>query len=102
MGAGGYSMQFFVYILVSRSENALYTGATCALRARLHQHQVGATGAHTRKYYVKKLVYFEVHDTLEAALIREKRIKRWQRKWKIELIESVNPTWRDLSAEIPY
>ena len=95
-------MQFFVYILVSRSGNALYTGATRDLRARLHQHQVGATGAHTQKYRIKKLVYFEVHDTLEAALIRENRIKRWQRKWKIELIESVNPTWRDLSTEIPY
>jgi len=68
----------------------------------VHQHQVGITGAHTQKYRIRKLVYFEVHDTLETALTRERRIKRWQRDWKIDLIESVNPTWRDLSTDIPY
>jgi putative endonuclease len=95
-------MPYFVYILVSRSGNALYTGATNDLRKRLHQHRVGNTGAHTQKYRIRKLVYFEAHDTLEGALVREKRIKRWQRKWKIELIESVNPTWRDLAIDVPY
>ena len=95
-------MQFFVYILVSRSGNALYVGSTRGLRQRLQQHRAGTVGAHTRKYRIHKLVYFEVHDTLEMALVREKRIKRWQRKWKEDLIESVNPTWRDLVFEIPY
>jgi len=95
-------MQYFVYILVSASGNALYTGTTRDLRKRLHQHQVGITGAHTQKYRIRKLVYFEVHGALEAALIRERRIKRWKREWKIELIESINPGWRDLSVEIPY
>jgi len=95
-------VRYFVYILVSASENALYTGTTRDLRRRLEQHQAGITGAHTQKYRIKKLIYFEVHDTLEAALIRERRIKRWKRDWKIELIESVNPGWRDLSPEIPY
>ena len=95
-------MQFFVYILVSASGNALYTGATRELRKRVNQHRVGNMGAHTQKYRIRKLVYFEMHETLEAALVREKRIKRWHRKWKIELIESVNPTWRDLATEIPY
>ncbi len=95
-------MRYFVYILVSASGNALYTGTTRDLRRRLEQHQAGITGAHTQKYRIKKLIYFEVHDTLEAALIRERRIKRWKRDWKIELIEFVNPGWRDLSPEIPY
>jgi putative endonuclease len=95
-------MRYFVYILVSASGNALYTGTTRDLRKRLHQHQVGVTGAHTQKYRIRKLIYFEVHDTLEAALIRERRIKRWKREWKIELIESINPNGRDLSVEIPY
>ena len=95
-------MQFFVYILVSRSGNALYVGSTRDLRQRLQQHRAGTVGARTRKYRIHKLVYFEVHDTLEMALVREKRIKRWQRKWKEDLIESVNPTWRDLVFEIPY
>lgn len=95
-------MPYFVYILVSASGNALYTGMTRDLRRRLYQHQVGITGAHTQKYRIKKLVYFELHDTLDAARTREKRIKRWKRAWKIELIESVNPSWRDLSPDIPY
>ena len=94
--------RFFVYILVSRSGNALYTGMTNDLRRRLGQHQQGQTGAHTQKYRIRKLVYFEVHDDLETALLREKRIKRWHRQWKIDLIQSVNPSWRDLAFEIPY
>lgn len=94
--------RYFVYILVSRSGNALYTGMTNDLRKRLEQHQLGNTGAHTQKYRIRKLVYFEQHEMLEMAYLRERRIKRWHRPWKIDLIESVNPTWRDLSTEIPY
>jgi len=93
--------QYFVYILVSRSGNALYTGMTNDLRRRLEQHQTGLTGAHTQKYRIQKLIYFETHTDLEIAFLREKRIKRWHRQWKIDLIESVNPHWHDLSAQIP-
>ena len=93
--------QYFVYIMVSRSGNALYTGMTNDLRKRVEQHQLGNTGAHTQKYRIRKLVWFEIHDNLEQALLREKRIKRWHRQWKIELIESVNPTWRDMALETP-
>ncbi|MFK7945241.1 MAG: GIY-YIG nuclease family protein [Paracoccaceae bacterium] len=96
------SRQYFVYILVSRSGNALYTGMTNDLRRRLDQHQQGQTGAHTQKYRIRKLVWFEVHADLETANKRKKRIKRWRRQRKIDLIESVNPTWRDLAFEIPY
>ncbi len=92
---------FFVYILVSRSGNALYTGMTRDLRRRLDQHLNGQTGAHTRKYRHRKLVWFEEHDTLDQAFLREKRIKRWRRAWKLDLITAANPTWRDLAIEIP-
>ena len=94
--------QYLVYILVSRSGNALYTGMTNDLRKRLAQHHTGRTGAHTQKYKIRKLVYFEVHGEIETAFTREKRIKRWRRQWKIDLIEGLNPTWRDLSFDIPY
>lgn len=93
--------QYFVYILVSRSGNALYTGMTNDLRRRFDQHQRGDTGAHTQKYRIRKLIYFEVHEDLEMAFLREKRIKRWRRQWKIDLIESINPHWRDLAFELP-
>ena len=94
-------MPYFVYIMISRSGNALYVGSTNDLRRRLQQHLEGNTAAHTRKYRIRKLVYFETHDPLGAALTRERRIKRWRREWKVELIESVNPGWRDLALEVP-
>ena len=95
-------MPCFTYILASRSHNALYVGSARDLRRRVEQHRAGVVEAHTAKYRIHKLVWFEVHDTLEAALIRERRIKRWRRAWKDELIASVNPGWRDLAVEIPY
>ena len=93
--------QYFVYMLVSRSGNALYTGMTADLRRRMDQHLNGLTGAHTQKYRIRKLVWFETHDTLEQAYLRERRIKRWRRAWKNELITSANPTWQDLTLHIP-
>lgn len=95
------SGRYFVYILVSKSGNALYTGMTGDLRQRLEQLQLGNTGAHTLKYRTRHLVWFEVHDDMKQALLREKRIKRWRRAWKVELVNSFNPTWRDLSTQIP-
>lgn len=95
-------MPCFTYMLASRSHNALYVGSARDHRRRVAQHRAGAVEAHTAKYRIHKLVWFETHDTLEAALIRERRIKRWRRKWKEELIASVNPGWRDLAVEIPY
>ncbi|MEM7061468.1 MAG: GIY-YIG nuclease family protein [Pseudomonadota bacterium] len=94
--------QYFVYILISKSGNAVYTGMTSNLRRRLEKHQTGNTGAHTHRYRIRKLVYFEIHHTLENAYLREKRIKRWRRQWKIDLIESVNPGWRDVAIDVPY
>ena len=91
---------YYVYMLISRSGNALYVGMTSNLRQRVEQHQRGLTGAHTTKYRIRKLIWFESHDCLETAHLREKRIKRWRRQWKIDLITAMNPTWRDLSLEL--
>ena len=92
----------FVYILASASRNALCTGSTRDLRQRVELHRAGAANAHTAKYRIHRLVYFEVHATLAGALTRERRVKRWRRAWKDELIASINPEWRDLTMEIPY
>ncbi|MEL7471542.1 MAG: GIY-YIG nuclease family protein [Pseudomonadota bacterium] len=93
--------RFFVYILVSRSGYALYTGTTSDLRRRLDQHLLGNTGAHTHKYRHKKLVWFELHETLEQAHLRAKQIKRWRRAWKLDLVSKTNPNWRDLATDLP-
>jgi len=92
---------YFVYILASRSRKAIYIGATQDLRRRLAQHRAAAVNAHTATYRIDLLVYFEHHETLEAALLREKKLKRWRRAWKDELIEAVNPGWDDLADQIP-
>ena len=88
--------RFFVYILASKRNGTLYTGVTNDLRRRVAQHKAGSTGGFTRKYAVTRLVYFEIHASIERAIEREKRVKRWRRAWKLELIERENPEWRDL------
>ncbi len=67
---------------------------------RLWQHKEGAFEGFSKKYHVYLLVYFEIHKTMRAALLREKQLKKWNRKWKLRLIEAQNPTWRDLSVDI--
>jgi len=93
-------MSFYVYILASRPNGTLYVGMTDNLAGRIWQHRQGAVPGFTRQYNIKMLVWFEQHETRESALIRERRIKNWYRKWKLELIEATNPSWRDLYAEI--
>jgi putative endonuclease len=92
---------YFVYILSARSRNAIYVGMTNDLRSRLEQHHAKAINAHTKTYNIDLLVYFETHETLESAYTREKLLKRWKRVWKDELIETANPTWQDISDQIP-
>lgn len=87
---------FHVYILASKRNGTLYTGVTSNLLQRIHQHKENQADGFTKKYNVKDLVYYEPHETAEAAIIREKQIKEWQRNWKIELIEKANPNWHDL------
>ena len=90
----------FIYILASRPRGTLYVGVTSDLVRRVHQHRTGETGGFTERYGVKCLVYYERANDIEAAIGREKKLKRWRRAWKLRLIESANPEWRDLWDEI--
>lgn len=92
--------QFHVYILASRKNGTLYTCCCNSLSRRIYEHREGLTGGFTRKYGVKTLVWYESHDDMNEALLREKRIKRWRREWKLKLIQANNPDWRDLYDEI--
>ena len=94
------SKNFFVYILASKHNGTLYIGVTSALAQRIWQHKNKVAQGFTKKYGVDQLVYYEPHDTAEAAILREKQMKKWRRAWKIELIERVNPQWRDLYEDI--
>ncbi len=85
-----------VYILASHRNGTLYTGVTSNLPARVWQHKNGVVEGFTKKYGVHTLVYYEVHEDMRSAINREKHIKKWQRAWKLALIEKQNPTWRDL------
>jgi len=85
-----------VYILASKRNGTLYTGVTSDLVKRVGEHRTGAVDGFTKKYGVHHLVYFELHSGMAEAIAREKQIKRWNRAWKIELIEKKNPDWRDL------
>lgn len=86
---------FFVYLLASKPRGTLYVGSTSDLVRRVWEHKTRAVPGFTAKYGVDRLVWFEGHDTLEAAMLRERRIKGWKRMWKIQLIENDNPYWID-------
>ncbi|PIE55687.1 MAG: hypothetical protein CSA34_07880 [Desulfobulbus propionicus] len=85
-----------VYILASKKNGTLYVGVTSNLAKRVWEHKNDVGKGFTRRYQVHRLVWYEVHEGMEAAITREKRIKGWQRKWKIALIEQQNPDWVDL------
>jgi putative endonuclease len=88
-----------VYILASGTRGTLYIGVTSDLARRVDGHRSGVVAGFTRRYAVERLVYFELHESMEAAIQREKQLKKWNRLWKIELIEQSNPEWRDLSDQ---
>jgi putative endonuclease len=92
--------QFYVYILASKRNGTLYTGITSNLIQRVWQHKNGIIEGFTQKYNVKILVYYEVYENAESAITREKRIKKWRRAWKLNLIEEMNPQWKDLYDDI--
>jgi len=92
--------QFYVYVLASKRNGTLYIGVTSALVQRVWQHKTKAVPGFTTRYRVDQLVYFEAHGDAASAIQREKRLKKWRRAWKIQLIEERNPEWRDLYAEI--
>lgn len=89
-----------VYILASGLRGTLYVGVTSALATRVAQHRQDLVEGFTQRYHVHTLVWFELHESMESAILREKAIKAWKRAWKLELIETANPTWRDLYPDI--
>jgi putative endonuclease len=89
-----------VYLLASRPNGTLYTGVTSDLVKRVWEHKNNVVEGFTKRYGVHRLVWYEPHPDMESAIAREKAIKEWKRKWKIELIESLNPGWRDLFEEL--
>jgi len=91
---------YFVYILASRRNGTVYVGVTNDLVRRISQHKSKVVPGFTRKYNVDKLVYFEEYASILEARARERALKRWDRAWKLALIEAMNPRWRDLSDEL--
>ena len=91
---------YYVYILSSQRNGTLYVGSTTDLVRRVWEHKNKVIRGFTEKYNVNQLVYYEIHELYVEAARREKRFKNWCRKWKLNLIEEFNPTWRDLYQEI--
>ena len=91
---------FYVYILSSQRNGTLYTGITSNLLKRVYEHKHGLVEGFTKKYNVHNLVWYELHESAESAIMREKQIKKWKRDWKLKLIEKVNPRWTDLYEKI--
>ena len=93
-------MSYYVYILASRPRGTLYVGVNNDLIRRTHEHRDGLVEGFTKAHRVRMLVYFEQQEDIEQAIAREKRLKRWRRAWKFELIERDNPDWRDLYDDL--
>ncbi len=93
-------MQPCVYMLASRRNGTLYVGVTSDLIKRIWEHKSDVVDGFTKRYGVHTLVWYEVHEEMLPAIAREKAIKEWKRKWKLELIEKANPSWRDLYQDI--
>ena len=88
--------QSYLYILASKPHGTIYIGVTNDLVRRVYEHKNDLVSGFTKTYSVHDLVYYEVHSDMREAILREKRLKKWSRKWKIELIEETNPKWKDL------
>lgn len=93
-------MNYYVYILANKRNGTLYIGITSDLIKRVWQHKEKFVEGFTKKYSVSNLVYYEQYKDPNAAIKREKQLKSWNRKWKLDLIEKQNPTWRDLYKEL--
>nr|WP_279308206.1 GIY-YIG nuclease family protein [Niveispirillum sp. BGYR6] len=99
-GECGVSRTYHVYIMASDRNGTLYVGITSDLARRVYEHRQGAMAGFTKRYGVKRLVYMEPFDDVEHALRRERQIKKWNRNWKLELIEKTNPQWLDLYDQL--
>ena len=94
------SKRGYLYILASRRNGTLYVGVTSDLVKRIEEHRQKLVDGFTKEYEVSNLVYYETFEDIRDAIVREKRIKGWKRKWKTELIQASNPYWRDLYEDI--
>lgn len=92
--------QYYVYLLASKKYGTLYIGVTSQLSQRIYQHKECMVDGFTKKYNVHQLVYYEIHEDINAAILREKQMKKWNRQWKINLIEQNNPQWVDLAYDL--
>ena len=88
--------QYYIYILANKRNGTLYIGVTSNLVKRVYEHKNNIVDGFTKKYSIHKLVYYEITDDIESAIRREKQLKKWNRKWKMNLIEKNNPEWKDL------
>ena len=93
-------MNSYIYIMTNKSKGTLYIGVTSNIIKRIYEHKNKLTDGFTKKYNLKKLVYYEIYDDIDEAIKREKQLKSWKREWKIELIEKINNNWNDLYDEI--
>jgi len=93
-------MQYYIYILASKKNGTLYVGVTADLLKRIYEHKNNLVKGFTQKYTVHNLVYFESTESIESAILREKQLKKWNRAWKINLIEKSNPAWNDLHLDL--
>jgi putative endonuclease len=91
---------YYLYIVASKKNGTLYIGVTGDLVKRTYEHKHNAVDGFTKKYNVHKLVYYETYKDVEEAILREKQMKKWNRKWKVRIIEENNPEWKDLYNEI--
>lgn len=91
-------MSYYVYIMANKPRGTLYIGVTNNITKRTYEHAIGQGSQFTKRYHLKKLIYLEIFDCIEDAILREKKLKNWHRDWKLSLIESVNPHWNDLTA----
>ncbi|HYK81362.1 MAG TPA: GIY-YIG nuclease family protein [Micropepsaceae bacterium] len=91
---------YYVYILASDRNGTLYVGVTNDLARRVYEHRNDLIEGFTKRYGVHRLVWFEVHGDINEAILREKRIKKWNRSWKLRLIEEMNPDWIDLTEQL--
>jgi len=89
-----------IHLMASRRNGTLYVGVTSDLVKRVWQHKVDMVDGFTKRYGVHTLVWYEAHDSMESAIRREKPIKEWKRKWKLELVEKDNPEWKDLYEDL--
>ncbi len=92
--------RFYVYIMANKRNGTIYIGVTNNLMRRVYEHREGLIKGFTSRYGLKTIVHYEVFDSILSAIQRETSLKRWPRKWKLELIEASNPQWRDLYEEI--